>query len=394
MTGKRQIDVYEHVVWSESGPTPAPGNKTTAHAARAVLWVIARRADFNTLDNSYSDLEYIVGTSGAKKSAVYNALSWLEDEGWLYKHNNHACKYACLVPQSAKKIAQSIMQRWECELQLRDKSFYKPETSPIVGNDDPELSDNRKNSPINGKCDSNNRNELSNNRNPSPLIGSDFQSSEQTSVSSSVLSTDLTKEEEEVVQGSIDDASDIDGENPPPPDLILEHQGTPLAAREGILPAEKETPTVKDSEPEDPDVRWKKPWKENLEPRADRMRTIYSSAELRKIWELGMDVYPTLWGYKVGDDELVAKWLVYKVGDLVSRKVKTGSWYKSLVDIEECSAWCAKNSNAAPSFVPTSGSHTPTAEELEERKRSRHAAIMADWNEKKAREAASEGGES
>ena len=203
-----------------------------------------------------------------------------------------------------------------------------------------------------------------------------------------------TKEEEGVVQGSIDDANDIDGETPPPPDLILEHQGTPLAAREGILPAEEETPTVKDSEPEDPDVRWKKPWKENLEPRADRMRTIYSSAELRKIWELGMDVYPTLWGYKVGDDELVAKWLVYKVGDLVSRKVKTGSWYKSLVDIEECSAWCAKNSNAAPSFVPTSGSHTPTAEELEERKRSRHAAIMADWNEKKAREAASEGGES
>ena len=232
--------MYEHVVWSESGPTPAPGNKTTAHAARAVLWVIARRADFNTLDNSYSDLEYIVGTSGAKKSAVYNALSWLEDEGWLYKHNNHACKYACLVPQSAKKIAQSIMQRWECELQLRDKSFYKPEASPIIGNDDPELSDNRKILPINGKCDSNNRNELSNNRNSSPLIGSDFQSSEQPSVSSSVLSTDLTKEEEEVVQGSIDDVNDIDGENPPPPDLILEHQGTPLAAREGILPAEDE----------------------------------------------------------------------------------------------------------------------------------------------------------
>lgn len=48
------------------------------------------------------------------------------------------------------------------------------------------------------------------------------------------------KEEEEVVQGSIDDASDIDGETPPLPDLILEHQGTPLAAREGILPAKDE----------------------------------------------------------------------------------------------------------------------------------------------------------
>ena len=107
-----------------------------------------------------------------------------------------------------------------------------------------------------------------------------------------------------------------------------------------------------------------------------------------------MDVYPTLWGYKIGDDDLVAKWLAYKVGDLVNRKKKPGDWYKFLTDLEECTEWCSKNGNTASRFVPTSASHTPTAEELEERKRSRHAAIMADWNEKKAREAASEGGES
>lgn len=102
---------------------------------------------------------------------------------------------------------------------------------------------------------------------------------------------------------------------------------------------------VKDLDLEDLDVWWKIFWKEILVPRKLRMKIIYLSIEFCEIWEIGMDVYFMLWGYKVGDDEIVAKWFAYKVGDFVSWKVKFGLWYKSLVDLEECEFWCLKNGN-------------------------------------------------
>ena len=203
-------DVYQKLIWSKHGPSPKRGSGTSAISARATLTKIWERSDYLTGDNSYSDLKYIL-EGGLCQSATYEALAWLEEHGWLYKYDNHACKYACTIPERTMPIMRAMMAAAKAQGELRTREYYTnaPVFFDFSNNDVPEDGH-------------------SGEQNDFPLNGMTFQQPEQTPLSPSQFPQE--PQEEEVVDDPSMEGKINDGDVPPPATdspSVKEHPPTP-----------------------------------------------------------------------------------------------------------------------------------------------------------------------